>query len=64
LLYALTTAKIDLRDHGFRLGDIKPSNIFINKDRKAKIVNLISSPLETTNYHRALRSSSDVFLAP
>ena len=64
MLYALTTAKIDMRDHGFRLGDVRPSNVFINKDRKAKVVNLLTSPLETTHYARALKSSGDGLLAP
>lgn len=44
-MYGLVTAKIDTREHGYRVGDIKPSNIFINKDRQIKVANLLSSPL-------------------
>jgi len=40
----LTTAKIDTREHGYRVGDIKPSNVFYNKDKQLKVVNLFSGP--------------------
>jgi hypothetical protein len=44
LLYALVAAKIDLKKNGERVGDIKPANVFIDQERRAKVVNLFTSP--------------------
>jgi serine/threonine protein kinase len=67
LLFALITAKVDLRKHGGRVGDIKPENVFIDSERKAKVVNIYTSSKETTNFEKAKdyeNASLDVFLAP
>lgn len=60
-------AKIDLRKHGERVGDIKPANVFIDHERRAKVVNIYSSSKETTAFEKAKDFENphlDVLLAP
>lgn len=67
LLFSLVTAKIDLRKHGERVGDIKPANVFIDHERRAKVVNIYSSSKETTAFEKAKDFENphlDVLLAP
>ena len=35
------------------VGDIKPANVFIDNQRRAKVVNLLSSSKETTGFEKA-----------
>jgi serine/threonine protein kinase len=62
------TAKVDVRKHGERVGDIKPANVFIDNDRVAKVVNMYSSPKETSGFTKAKEDFEnphlDVLLAP
>lgn len=50
LLYALVAAKVDANTRNELVGDIKPDNVFINKDEKIKVGCLHSFPFERTNY--------------
>jgi serine/threonine protein kinase len=63
----LVAAKIDLRKHGYRLGDIKPENVFIDEERRIKIVNILTSSNEKYAYDKAKdfeNASLNVLLAP
>ena len=67
LLFALVTAKVDVRKHGGRVGDIKPANVFIDNERRVKVVNLFSSTRETSAFEKAKdfeNSALNVLLAP
>lgn len=67
MLFALVTAKVDVRKHGGRVGDIKPANVFIDNERRAKVVNLFSSTRETSAFEKAKdfeNSALNVLLAP
>jgi hypothetical protein len=50
LLYALVAAKMDLRMHGYRLGDVRPQSELIDNKGKAKVANLLSAPNQTTAF--------------
>lgn len=50
MLYTLVSAKMAIKTHGDKIGDIRPANIFIDKDGKLKVLNIFTSPYETTNF--------------
>lgn len=67
MLFALVAAKVDVRKHGERVGDIKPANVFIDSDRRAKVVNLLTSSKETSGFEKVKdfeNPNLDVLLAP
>lgn len=53
LLYALVSAKKNMRPAFSKVGDIRPHNIFVNEAGDVKIANLYSWPNESTNYRKA-----------
>jgi hypothetical protein len=52
LFFALVVSKVDLKKHGGRVGDIKPANVFIDNERRAKVVNLFTSSKETSAFEK------------
>lgn len=61
----MVAAKVDLKNHGYQVGDIKPQNVFINSDRKIKVVSLLTSVRETSAFAKAKNyESTALLLAP
>ena len=44
---------MDLRMHGYRLGDVRPQSVFIDSKGHAKVANLLSAPNQTTAFTKA-----------
>lgn len=64
LLYSLVHAAHDFKKIGTKIGDVRPSNIFINEEGQVKIANMFSWPNEPTNYIKTLDDSQKTYLAP
>lgn len=67
VLYALTASKLDLKTHSNKLGDIKPSNVFVNDDGRIKVANVLSWPRELPSYAKVVDQGGvnyDGYLAP
>lgn len=67
LLYALVSAKHDAEHRKEPLGDIKPENVFINKEEKIRVACLHSFPFEQESYKKLVDSHSPsykVYVAP
>lgn len=50
VLYSITAAKRDSKGYTNKLGDIKPSNIFVNDEGKIKVASIFSWPRELPSY--------------
>lgn len=57
-------AKVDLRKHGYQVGDIRPFNVFIDNERRVKVVNRLSSTLEVSAFSKAKNLETGLLLAP
>lgn len=64
LLFSLCRAANDFKTLNSKVGDIRPSNIFINEDGQLKVSNLYSWPCETTNLDKTLFDKELTYLAP
>ncbi len=67
MLYGLVAARVDLKNYGGRVGDIRPENVFIDNSGKVKIVNILTSPNETNAFTKAKDNHNpdlNVILAP
>lgn len=50
LLYSLASAKKNMKPISYKVGDIRPDNIFINDYGHVKVANLHSWPEAKTNF--------------
>ena len=63
LLYSLSQAHAQASYFGQRLGDVRPSNIFLNEDGKIKVANSLSWPSEASNIQKTM-DKVPTYLAP
>jgi serine/threonine protein kinase len=67
VLYSLAAAKQDIKSQSNKVGDIKPSNVFVNDDGKIKIANVLSWPRELPSFAKVVDQGGlnyDGYLAP
>jgi serine/threonine protein kinase len=64
LLYSLVTTARDFSSLERKVGDIRPSNIFINEEGQLKIANLCSWPYEKPNFDKTAFEKQLTYLSP
>lgn len=62
LLYILISSAAEFHKRKMKLGDIRPQNIFINKQGQVKLANTLSWPREQNNYFKSLTEKQPTYL--
>jgi serine/threonine protein kinase len=64
LLHCLVSSARDFSKLEIKVGDIRPSNIFINEDGQIKVANVLSWPDESTNFEKTAFEKMPTYLSP
>lgn len=64
MLYVLTSAVRDFHMKNKKVGDIRPSNVFISNEGQIKVATYLSFPSEKNNYEKTLNENQLTYLSP
>lgn len=64
LLHCLVSSARDFAKLEIKVGDVRPSNIFINEDGQIKVANVLSWPDERTNFEKTAFEKTSTYLSP